>query len=356
MVGARPAGPDVDVVVEEAFAERAVVEVLSTAAGAGATEPVTAVIVAVRLFSEGLAISRTWSPKPPEAAVPAAQYQVDAKVGSGRAAGMAIPACTWSRSDELDPSERGGVESLMSRLDAVDLAEREPRDVVGAALSMRTLAARRQPGETRVSVFTPTLSEHGWTSRRTIVDICTADAPFLVDSVTAAIARQGLAVHLLLHPLVSVRRGDDGELLETEVHGGELESWIHLEVDRVPNDDGRAALTERLLAVLADVHAAVADWPAMRRACLSRRWAKCFCRGKSWQGPRSPGTPEWPPKSRCCERRRIRSCRKYRGWYARCKFRTTSLMSSAKMPARRPLQTMRNRNRRLPEHLGIWFR
>jgi len=169
---------------------------------------------------------------------------------------------------ELDPSERGGVESLISRLDAVDLAEREPRDVVGAALSMRTLAARRQPGETRVSVFTPTLSEHGWTSRRTIVDICTDDAPFLVDSVTAAIARQGLAVHLLLHPLVSVRRGDDGEVLETEVHGGELESWIHLEVDRVPNDDGRAALTERLLAVLADVHAAVADWPAMRRACL----------------------------------------------------------------------------------------
>ncbi|CAH0123288.1 NAD-glutamate dehydrogenase [Microbacterium sp. Bi121] len=168
----------------------------------------------------------------------------------------------------LDPDVGSGVESLISRLDAVDLEEREPRDVVGAALSMRALAAQRRRGEISVSVFTPTLSEHGWTSRRTIVDICTDDAPFLVDSVTAAVARQGLAVHLLLHPMVSVRRGDDGELLETDAHGGELESWIHLEVDRVPTEAGRAALTERLLSVLGDVHAAVDDWPAMRRACL----------------------------------------------------------------------------------------
>ncbi|MUG03902.1 NAD-glutamate dehydrogenase, partial [Bacillus tequilensis] len=127
---------------------------------------------------------------------------------------------------------------------------------------MRSLASQRQRGETLVSVFTPTLSEHGWTSRRTIVDICTDDAPFLVDSVTAAIAGQGLAAHLLLHPLVSVRRGDDGELIETDAHGGALESWMHLEVDRVPTDEGRAALKDRLTSVLGDVPAAVDDWAA----------------------------------------------------------------------------------------------
>ncbi|MEV7619129.1 NAD-glutamate dehydrogenase [Microbacterium sp. NPDC089321] len=170
--------------------------------------------------------------------------------------------------ETLDAEVRPAVESLIGRLDAVDLAEREPRDVVGAAVSMHALAARRQRGETHVSVFTPTLSEHGWTSRRTIVDICTDDAPFLVDSITAAIAGQGLAVHLLLHPLVSVRRGDDGELLETDAHGGELESWMHLEVDRVPTDEGRDALRQKLEGVLGDVHAAVNDWTAMRRACL----------------------------------------------------------------------------------------
>ena len=170
--------------------------------------------------------------------------------------------------DALDPDLRAGLGRLIAGLDPEDIAEREPRDIVGASLSMRALAATRDRGRTRVEVFTPTLSEHGWSSRRTIVNICTDDAPFLVDSVTAAIARQGLAVHLLVHPIVEVRRGDDGELLEMGVHGGELESWIHLEVDRIPTEEGRAELEERLSSVVGDVHAAIDDWQAMRRACL----------------------------------------------------------------------------------------
>ena len=43
---------------------------------------------------------------------------------------------------------------------------------------------------------------------------------------------------------------------------------MHLEVDRVPTDEGRDALKQKLEGVLGDVHAAVNDWTAMRRACL----------------------------------------------------------------------------------------
>ncbi|WP_240739805.1 NAD-glutamate dehydrogenase [Leucobacter triazinivorans] len=168
----------------------------------------------------------------------------------------------------LDPAVRPGIERLIGQVDEEDLREREPRDVVGAAQSMRLLAEQRAERETLVSVFTPTLREHGWTSRRTIVNICTDDSPFLVDSVAAAIARQGLSVHLLMHPVVSVRRDEEGALVEVDAHGGDLESWIHLEVDRVPTEEGRAELEERLRVVLGDVHAAVDDWQAMRRACL----------------------------------------------------------------------------------------
>lgn len=170
--------------------------------------------------------------------------------------------------ETIDPMFRPALERLLTQVDAADLEEREPRDIVGAAMSMRTLADRREPGQTLVAVFTPTLSEHGWTSRRTIVNICTDDSPFLVDSVAAAIARRGLAVHLLMHPVVSVRRDEAGALLEIDAHGGDLESWIHLEIDRVPTEEGRSELEEQLRGVLADVHAAVNDWRAMRRACL----------------------------------------------------------------------------------------
>ncbi|WP_449278414.1 NAD-glutamate dehydrogenase [Leucobacter sp. GX24907] len=168
----------------------------------------------------------------------------------------------------MNPELRQGLERLIRELDSEELAEREPRDVVGAVLSMRELGDRREQRDTLVRVFTPTLKEHGWTSRRTIVDICTHDSPFLVDSVAAAIARHGLSVYLLMHPVVSVRRDDEGGLLELGAHGGHLESWIHIEVDRVPTEEERKELEDRLQSVIGDVHAAVDDWRAMRRACL----------------------------------------------------------------------------------------
>ncbi|MGO1538862.1 MAG: NAD-glutamate dehydrogenase [Leucobacter sp.] len=170
--------------------------------------------------------------------------------------------------EAIDPELRRGLEEIVEQLCADDVAKREPRDIAGAAMSMRALAANRSPGDTHVAVFTPTLREHGWTSRRTIINVCTDDAPFLVDSVGMAIARQGLTVHLLMHPVISVHRDDQGELLEIGAAGGQLESWIHLEVDRVPTEDGRNELEERLRKVFGDVHSAVQDWRSMQRACL----------------------------------------------------------------------------------------
>ena len=170
--------------------------------------------------------------------------------------------------DDIDPALRPTTERVLEKVDLEEFAEQEPRDVVGAVTSLQKLASRRQPDEKLVTVFTPTLREYGWSSQRTIIDICTADSPFLVDSVSAAIAGYGLPVHLLMHPIMSVRRDADGNLLKTDAVGGDPESWIHLEVDRVPTEEARAELEERLRHVLDDVQAAVTDWRAMRRACL----------------------------------------------------------------------------------------
>ncbi|GAA1973005.1 NAD-glutamate dehydrogenase [Isoptericola halotolerans] len=170
--------------------------------------------------------------------------------------------------EELPVEMRRTVRRLLGAYSAEDLAERDPRDAVGAAASTCRFAARRRPGQTLVRVFTPTLREDGWTSRRTVVDVCTDDAPFLVDSVDAAIARHGGTVHVLQHPVLDVRRDDDGELVEIGAHGGRLESWIHLEIDRITAQEERDALVARLGDVVGDVHAAVDDWTAMRRACL----------------------------------------------------------------------------------------
>src|SRR5262249_4120803 len=97
-------------------------------------------------------------------------------------------------------------------------------------------------------------------------EIATDDMPFLVDSVAMALTRQGSAIHAFVHPIVKVRRDDEGRLLELVPWetDGLAESLIHVEIDR---QAGQALVHERaagLRRVLADVQAAVEDWPAMR--------------------------------------------------------------------------------------------
>ena len=51
-------------------------------------------------------------------------------------------------------------------------------------------------------------------ARHTVVEIVNDDMPFLVSSISAEIQRRGLDLHLVLHPVLGVRRDDDGRRLE----------------------------------------------------------------------------------------------------------------------------------------------
>nr|WP_128893416.1 NAD-glutamate dehydrogenase domain-containing protein [Erythrobacter sp. HKB08] len=93
------------------------------------------------------------------------------------------------------------------------------------------------------------------------------DMPFLVDSIAATIAAQGLAIDRLVHPVVPVCRDNDGNLLDVRgCDDGETarESMIYIETARVDARE-RRALESALRETLADVRAAVSDWPKMRQ-------------------------------------------------------------------------------------------
>ena len=57
--------------------------------------------------------------------------------------------------------------------------------------------------------------------------------PFLVDSVSMEVNRHGRAIHLVIRPIMRIRRDDDGRLLAVNTDDGEDESLIHLELDRL---------------------------------------------------------------------------------------------------------------------------
>jgi glutamate dehydrogenase len=158
------------------------------------------------------------------------------------------------------------------QVDPEDLAEREVADLYGAALSHWSFARRREPGRAKLRAFNPTIAEHGWQSTHTIIEIVNDDMPFLVDSVTMEVNRNGLTLHLIIHPLVAVIRGSDGTLQGLAGEGASpdarRESFIHVEVDRVPEPARLEALAADLVRVLGDVRLAVVDWKKMQQRVL----------------------------------------------------------------------------------------
>ncbi|MCI3276334.1 NAD-glutamate dehydrogenase [Streptomyces cylindrosporus] len=157
-----------------------------------------------------------------------------------------------------------------------DLADRDPVDIFGAAFSHYRLAENRPQGTANVRVHTPTVEENGWTCSHSVVEVVTDDMPFLVDSVTNELTRQGRGIHVVIHPQIVVRRDVTGKLIEvlTAQPGGErphdahTESWIHVEIDRETDRGDLKQITAELLRVLSDVREAVEDWDKMRDAAL----------------------------------------------------------------------------------------
>ncbi|HEV8651130.1 MAG TPA: NAD-glutamate dehydrogenase [Actinomycetes bacterium] len=175
--------------------------------------------------------------------------------------------------ERVPPEEAAQVEAFArryySRVDPEDLAEHDLPDLYGAVLAHWTFTRQRTPGTTKVRIYSPRFEEHGWRSVHTIVEVVTDDMPFLVDSVTIELNRHGLTIHLPIHPVLAVRRDAEGNLLEVLPDGSEAddaiqESILHMQIDRLTEPEVLEDLREGLERVLADVRAAVEDWPKMR--------------------------------------------------------------------------------------------
>ncbi|MFI5616961.1 NAD-glutamate dehydrogenase [Streptomyces sp. NPDC051567] len=221
-----------------------------------------------------------------------------ARVAENSPAGGLLP----TGSDRGDRPDQDAVLAYLQRYylhtAPEDLTDRDPVDVFGAALSHYRLAENRPQGTANVRVHTPTVEENGWTSSHSVVEVVTDDMPFLVDSVTNELSRQGRGIHVVIHPQVVVRRDLTGKLIEIlgadcahpspdrhptsspsgtlNVHGPRtarphdslVESWIHVEIDRETDRADLKQITGDLLRVLSDVRESVEDWEKMRDAAL----------------------------------------------------------------------------------------
>jgi glutamate dehydrogenase len=147
-----------------------------------------------------------------------------------------------------------------------DMEGRPPKVMAQAAITHLDFGAIRKKNQPLVRVFNPTEKKDGYTSLYTFVELVNDDMPFLVDSVSAAINRQGLAIHITVHPVLRIVRDGRGRLREItdSPEHGHNESFIRFAIDKETDHQVLKVLEHEIHRVLGDVRAAVTDWAKMR--------------------------------------------------------------------------------------------
>src|SRR5580698_953933 len=120
------------------------------------------------------------------------------------------------------------LQTYFANVDAKDLADRDPKDLAGAALS-HLMFARQRGRAALVRVFNPTLREHGFVSPHTVIDVVNDDMPFLVDSISLALTERALTLHFLAHPIFTVARDRAGDLSTLQKRAEPLDTQQRLE-------------------------------------------------------------------------------------------------------------------------------
>ncbi len=157
---------------------------------------------------------------------------------------------------------------FLRNVPGLESGEADVADQIGMVHSAFEFLRQRKSGEIKLRIYNPDGDEHGWSSSHTIIEILNDDMPFLVDSVSLVLSRVDLGVHLILHPVLRLKRDQGGHLLQLspdlEADDAVTESLIHIRIDRQTSPEMLSRIKRRVLSSLADVRVAVEDWEVMR--------------------------------------------------------------------------------------------
>ena len=144
-----------------------------------------------------------------------------------------------------------------------DMRAHRSADLATAALAHLDLGRIRAGNRVCVELAPPL--DPATAAQRAVVRLVAPDMPFLVESVGIVFNQMNIAVHLIVHPVLNVRRDARGRLLKVcnDQRGTQPESWQLVEIDR-PRDDAEAReLLRRVHTALEDVRKAVMDFRRM---------------------------------------------------------------------------------------------
>ncbi|WDI30474.1 NAD-glutamate dehydrogenase [Hyphococcus flavus] len=160
---------------------------------------------------------------------------------------------------------RSYLEQLVLYATGEDQIWSRPQSLLDRAGQAWKHSQTRKSGDSKISLRV----EKGkkWTDSRLVLDIVTDDRPFLVDSISAALADAGRPVTFFSNAVVSVSRSATGKRDQSAANI--RESMIHVEMEPPVAESEVEELRNDIDAVLADVTIAVADWEPMRARLAS---------------------------------------------------------------------------------------
>jgi glutamate dehydrogenase len=151
-----------------------------------------------------------------------------------------------------------------------DLRAHRAEDLATAALAHLEFGKRRTADQVLVDIAPPlrgnTPDDERTAAHRALVRVVAPDMPFLVDSIGIVFGQMNIGVHLIVHPVLCVRRDARGLLKHVGLdrRDSRLESWQMVEIDRPIDAAQTAELEKRLREALDDVRKAVRDFKPMR--------------------------------------------------------------------------------------------
>jgi len=150
-----------------------------------------------------------------------------------------------------------------------DVLDVSLEDLYGSLLSHWHLLGHRKPDAVLIRVYNPVYEEHSWQSPHTVIEVIIDDMPFLVDSLNMYLIRQGITIHVTLHPVIKVQRNSAGHIVavappDAKGEGYVTEAVMRFEVDRQTEPEELAALHAGFERTLNDVRLVVDDWQPLR--------------------------------------------------------------------------------------------
>jgi glutamate dehydrogenase len=158
------------------------------------------------------------------------------------------------------------VRMYLRRLPEVDLPDLTPTQLLAEICDLLEFISDRPDDEDKIRVFRPQSEACGYSTPGSVVQVLSDDRPFLVDSVSLAVASLDANVVRHLHPLIGADRDAEGKLVAIGTARGapHRESVQHFELDREFTEAESTALAESIADTLSGLSKVVLDFVAMR--------------------------------------------------------------------------------------------